>query len=148
MVLRNFPEKGMVIEMANKSINIQTPCGQIIKQKSKNGKSNAVLQWAPNFGRKHTEQFSAAQRYVDQAVLRLSDPLIPMDSSMLIKSGTLGTVIGSGEVKYIAPYAAPQLKSEPTRSYNPNRGGDWFNRFKALHKDEVLKEAKQKAGAK
>ena len=64
--------------MANKSINIQTPRGQIIKQKSKNGKSNAVLQWAPNFGRKHTEQFSAAQRYVDQAVLRLSDPLIPI----------------------------------------------------------------------
>lgn len=53
-------------------------------------------------------KMGAVQKVIDSEVLRRSDPYIPMLSGNLKRSGTTGTVIGSGEVKYIAPYARKQ----------------------------------------
>jgi len=68
---------------------------------------------------------------------------------MLIKSATLGTVIGSGKIKQIAPYAAWQYyRTDITRKYDPRRGAYWFERMKTDHRTYILKGAAEKAGAK
>ena len=49
---------------------------------------------------------------------------------------TLGTVIGSGEINQIAPYARRQYYEHKEKSY-------WFERMKNRHKDSILKGAAQ-----
>ena len=94
-----------------------------------------------------SDNVNKAQQFVDSEVLRLCDPLVPMQTGMLKKSGTLGTDIGSGEVNYIAPYAAMQYyNTAQTRDYDSNRGAYWFERMKAAHKKEILEGAKNLAG--
>ena len=46
----------------------------------------------------------------------------------------------AGEVKYIAPYARRQYYgTAQTRSYDPRRGGMWFERMKTANKDQILR---------
>lgn len=85
------------------------------------------------------------QRFVDSEVLRLTDPYVPFDSGKLKESGTIHTKIGSGKVIYKTPYARRQYFSNKG---NGLRGRQWFHRMKADRKDEILKGAAQKAGAK
>ncbi len=42
---------------------------------------------------------------------------------MLIKSGTLGTVVGSGSIEYLAPYARRQYYEHKTKAR-------WFETMK------------------
>lgn len=104
-------------------------------------------------------KMGAVQKVIDSEVLRRSDPYIPMLSGNLKRSGTTGTVIGSGEVKYIAPYARKQYYNNAGRgrqgftkknahNYKCLRGKMWFERMKADHKDDILRAAKEKAGGK
>lgn len=86
------------------------------------------------------------QKFIDNEVLRLTSPYIPFKTGMLIKSGTLGTVVGSGEVNYIAPYAAKQNQTAASRSYDAQRGGQFFERMKIDHRDEILRGAKKLSG--
>lgn len=105
------------------------------------------LVWNPTFATIQNARFSAAQKYIDSEVLRLDDPLIPLQTGYLKKSGQLGTKVGSGEVKYIAPYAGYQYYSTPeTRGYDPQRGAKWFERMKAAHKEAILRGAQAYAG--
>lgn len=127
-------------------MKIETPRGTVIH--NKNG-TKAKLEWNPNFVDKWQSQYTAAQKFVDSEVLRLSDPYIPMQSGMLKKSGILGTVIGSGEVVWNAPYAryqyygqvmvgrAPKKVISAKLTYHgaPMRGAFWFEKMK---KDKIL----------
>lgn len=122
---------------------IKTPRGTVIQ--TKNG--IAKLVWNEGFGSKWNGNYSRAQAFVDSEVLRKCDPYIPLQSGMLKKSGTLGTVIGSGEVDWIAPYARKQYYDTPeTRVYDPMRGSLWFERMKADHGAEIIAGAKAMAG--
>ena len=126
-------------------IKIETPRGAVFTD----GKSSAKLVWNQNFGAQRSEGFSRVQKFVDSEVLRLDAPYMPIKTGMLIKSGTLGTVIGSGEVNYLAPYAAKQYYHTSTsRSYAAQRGGQWFERMKIDHKDEILRGTKKLGGCK
>ena len=58
---------------------------------------------------------------------------------MLIKSGTLGTVIGSGSIEYITPYARRQYYEHKARS-------KWFETMKASKKDVIREGAEKIAG--
>ena len=123
--------------------SIQTPRGTIIQT----GNVSCKLVWNPGFGPQATARYSRAQKFVDNEVLQLSSAYIPIKTSMLQKSGILGTVIGSGRVQWIAPYARPQYYStSDTRSYNPKRGGHWFERMKADHGKAILSKAKKIGG--
>ena len=51
-----------------------------------------------------SERIKKAQKFVDSEVLRKSDPYIPFKTGMLRDSGILGTKIGSGRIRYLAPY--------------------------------------------
>ena len=53
---------------------------------------------------------------------------------MLIKSGTLGTVVGSGSIEYLAPYARRQYYEHKTKAR-------WFETMKASHKDAIREGA-------
>lgn len=80
------------------------------------------------------------QKVIDSEVLRLCSPLIPFRTGTLERSGTTGTVIGSGEVRYTAPYARKQYyNTAQTRSYDSRRGGKWFDRMKAANKAAIAK---------
>lgn len=115
---------------------ITTPRGTIVQ--GSNGK--AELKWNPNFPQRMNEVLSKKQAIIDSEVLRLCSPMVPLCTGALEKSGTLGTVIGSGEVKYIAPYARAQYYNTSTsRSYDPRRGGKWFERMKTANKDHIKK---------
>lgn len=89
-----------------------------------------------------------AQMFIDNEVLRLCDPLVPLDTGALKDSGIRSTNIGSGLVIYSTPYAEIQYyETAQTRSYDPNRGSFWFERMKAQHKDAILNGAKKITGA-
>ncbi len=122
---------------------IDTPRGSIVQ-----GKNGSVrLVWNTNFRPKWQQRYSAAQRFVDSEVLRLSEPFIPLRTGMLIKSGILGTEIGSGEVSWIAPYARQQYFGTRRigRETGPLRGGQWFERMKAVHKPTIIAGARRLA---
>ena len=119
---------------------IDTPRGSIIRT----GSTSCRLGWDSSFARERTEAFYRKQKVVDSEVLRYCSPLVPFRTSMLEKSGTLGTVIGSGEVKYITPYARFQYyRTAQTRSYDPRRGGKWFERMKTAHREDIRRAAER-----
>lgn len=122
-------------------MQITTPRGTL----SSDG-GNAELTWNSSFGGNTSKKFSRVQKIIDSEVLRKCDPYVPMQTGMLKKSGILGTVIGSGVVEYITPYARLQYYGngghglEGTAS-GGKRGKMWFERMKANHKAEILRKA-------
>lgn len=119
---------------------IDTPRGSIIKT----GETSCKLVWDSDFGKRRTEHFSRKQKIVDSETLRYCSPFVPKITGMLEKSGILGTVIGSGEIKYIAPYARVQYyQTAQSRTYDSRRGGKWFERMKTAHKKDILQAAEK-----
>ena len=119
---------------------IDTPRGSIIKT----GETTCELVWNPSFGQEKSNMFNRKQMIVDSEVLRYCGPLVPHISGMLEKSGTLGTVIGSGSVQYIAPYARFQYyQTAQSRSYDSRRGAKWFERMKTAHKADIQRAAER-----
>jgi hypothetical protein len=108
--------------------------------------NSLTVKWGSDFHGKWQGRFSHAQRFVDSEVLRLSAPLIPHRTGTLIKSGQLGTVIGSGEVHWTAPYARKQYFSPGYKHSEPQRGAYWFERMKAIHGTQIKNGAKRIAG--
>lgn len=123
---------------------IETPRGKVFVQK--NGK--AQLAWNTNFQPKWQQRYSASQRFVDSEVLWLSEPYTPLQTGMLVKSGVLGTDVGSGEVSWIAPYAKAQYygKRKPGSETGPLRGPYWFERMKEVYGDRIIAGARRIAG--
>lgn len=130
----------------NPKLIVKTPRGQVIQVKTKNGKVTAKLTWNSSTGSKWTGNFTRAQKYLDSEVLRTSTPFIPIRTGALIRSGQLGTVIGSGLVRWIAPYSIKQYDTGTTRAYDAQRGGKWFERAKATFKQAWIAGVKKIAG--
>ena len=155
---------------------IETPRGMVVSYKSVN-KSGGVsftskLEWNDDFGREMSNGFNKTQKYIDSEVLRRCSPKLPFLGGMLEKSGILGTVVGSGEVIYNAPYArflyyGKVMVGEKSGSAwarqdekkvvtnadlmfkgSPTRGAFWFERMKSESKLDILKGAQREAGIK
>ena len=126
------------------AVFIQTPRGFVTT--NRNGK--AELGWDTRVGQKGLTRYSEAQKFVDGEVLRLCDPYIPLRTGVLIKSGILGTEVGSGTVRWIAPYARRQYYSprQPGSQTGPLRGPYWFERMKAVHVKTILAGAQRLLG--
>lgn len=148
---------------------VQTPQGRIVEVRYRNGRIAMELQWNPNFSQRMNRNFNDVQMYVDSTVIRLMIPYTPMRNGILYKSATLGTVIGSGEIHQIAPYAKFQyygnvmvsrltgsawarngeskvLTNRPLQydtSRHPLAGKLWFERMKADKKDAILQGARR-----
>lgn len=123
-----------------KKFVVKTPRGQIYTQKTSGGTIMARLEWSGGMAPRIEGNLSRAQCFVDSEVLRNSDPLTPRLTGALIKSGTLGTVIGSGEVSYNAPYARRQYYEHNGQGL---RGPKWFERMKTANKDKILEGAEK-----
>jgi len=123
---------------------IETPRGLIYVDSN----NKAELKWKPNFRTKWQGRYTKAQKFVDSEVLRLSEPFTPLLTGTLIKSGILGTNIGSGEVSWIAPYARFQYyRPAKIGTYSGlNRGPFWFKRMKAISGSKILAGGKKIAG--
>ncbi|ADU25687.1 minor capsid protein [Ethanoligenens harbinense] len=133
----------------NKKLIVKTPRGEVVQVTTKSGKVTAKLTWNPDFGDRKTGDFSRAQKFLDSEVLRTTTPFVPIKTGALIKSGQLGTVIGSGQVTWHAPYARYQYYSTSlSRTYDAQRGGKWFERSKATNKPAWIAGVKKIAGGR
>ena len=123
---------------------IQTPRGKIILNKA----GKAELKWSSNFQPKWQRRYSRAQKFVDSEVLRYSEPYTPMLTGTLIKTGALGTDVGSGLVQWIAPYSKDQyyLPRKVGSRTGPLRGSFWFERMKSEKVQVIISGAKKLAG--
>ena len=89
------------------------------------------------------------QQFIDSEVLRRCDPYVPRDQGILIKSGILNTVIGSGKVVYSTPYARKWYYTPAHFQGAPKRGNYWFERMKNEGgKLAILQGAARIAGGK
>ncbi|MEE0929623.1 MAG: minor capsid protein [Acutalibacteraceae bacterium] len=146
-------------------IYVQTPRGRIVDVHHRNGTVTMELQWNPGFSTRMNRNFNNAQEYVDSEVIRFMVPYTPMRNGILYKSATLGTVIGSGMIHQVAPYARFQyygnvmvssitgsawarhgeskiLTNRPLHydtSRHPQAGKMWFERMKADKKEIILR---------
>lgn len=118
---------------------ITTPRGSVFTVTGKDGSVTAKLEWAPGFAQKKAEGFSRAQAFVDSECLRYMDKLTPRRTGFMIDSATLGTVLGSGSIEYLAPYARRQYYEHKTKAR-------WFEKMKASHKDAIREGAEKLAG--
>ena len=123
-----------------KEFRITTPRGSVFTSRDENGSVTAKIEWAPGFAARKAESFSKAQQFVDSECLRYMNPLTPRRTGMMIKSATLGTVIGSGSIEYLAPYARRQYYEHKSRAR-------WFETMKASTKD-VIREGAEKLAAR
>lgn len=122
-----------------KDFQITSPRGRVFTVAGENGTVTARLEWASGFAEKKAASLSRAQAFVDSECLRYMNPLTPRRTGMMIKSGTLGTVLGSGSIEYLTPYARRQYYEHKTKA-------KWFERMKASHKDAIKKGAEKIAG--
>ncbi len=109
---------------------IDTPRGSIVT--TPNGKAQLV--WNPGFGQAYTNKFGRVQVFIDNGVIKGIEPYTPLRTSMMIKSLQLGSVIGSGLIRYLAPYAKAQYyrgRVAGTSTTGALRGRLWFARWKA-----------------
>lgn len=87
---------------------IKTPRGEVLIN---NRTMKAELVWNPQFiddMNKKYSQGGSLQQFVDSEYLRTVEPYWPLLTGALIQSGILGTIIGSGLIRYVAPYARQQ----------------------------------------
>lgn len=112
---------------------VQTPQGK------------AELVWNSDFADVWQGKYERSQVFVDSEVLRLCEPYIPLDTSMLIKSGILGTIPGRGYVEWIAPYARYQyyLYRKTASQTGPLRGSFWFHRMAETHGRTIIAGARK-----
>lgn len=125
--------------MAQKrKFQIETPRGGIstytVKKGPLEGRVIARLDWNPNFKPDKEKGFEHAQEFVDSECIRRMNPLSPRLTGMMIKSATLGTVIGSGVVEYAAPYARRQYYEHKSKK-------KWFETMKNGHEEAIRKGA-------
>lgn len=57
------------------------------------------------------------QRFVDSEVIKLMEPYTPFQTGKMHRSSLAGTVIGSGNIRYLSPYARYQYYGQV---YGPN----------------------------
>lgn len=75
------------------------------------------FKWSHDFGAVMSERLNKAQMFIDSECMRLMAPYTPMRNGVLMESVKLGTVIGSGELRYLSPYARYLYYGE---IYGPN----------------------------
>lgn len=75
------------------------------------------FKWSPDFGAVMTQRLNKAQQFIDSECMRLMVPYTPRRNGMLEQSVKLGTVIGSGTLRYLSPYARYLYYGEV---YGPN----------------------------
>lgn len=95
------------------------------------------------------KQNNKAQMWLDNEVIKDSDPFVPMDTGTLRHSAITGTTLGSGEVVYDMIYARRLYYGtdfEFSTDKHPDAQAQWFEAAKALYKAEWIRTARAMAG--
>lgn len=82
-------------------------------------------------------RFQKAQTYLDNEILKDCAPYVPMRTGFLMRSGQNGTVLGSGDIQYNAPYARScyyALSRNFSKALHPQASAQWFEKAKAVKK--------------
>nr|DAO61535.1 MAG TPA: Minor capsid protein [Caudoviricetes sp.] len=89
-------------------------------------------------------KYEAAQKYLDNEVLKDCTPYVPMDTGQLMRSGINATVIGSGEVVWSAPHASKCYYTDMNfqKTKHPLACSQWFEVAKGSNKEKWVKGAK------
>lgn len=87
------------------------------------------------------ERIKKAQKFLDSEILRKCDPYIPFKTGMLRDSGILGTKVGSGRIRWIAPYAKRQYYKGRSSG---KRGRWWLKRAMTAHGVEIIRATQKK----
>ena len=90
-----------------------------------------------------------AQKYLDIQVLKDTDKYVPMRTGILAKSGIIGTVIGSGEIEYAAPYTRKVccgVNINFSKSRHPLACAKFFEASKGVNKQSWLDEVRRIVG--
>ena len=82
-----------------------------------------------------------AQAPLDAMVLQDSNYFVPLKTGTLQKSAIINSRIGSGEVKWVTPYARRHYYNytKPEHQINPNACSKWFEAAKARWLDKWVK---------
>ena len=92
--------------------------------------------------RKFSGAIHKAQMKLDAQVLADSNYYVPLKSEVLQKSAIKKTVLGSGEVKWVTPYARAQyygVDFDHSKQFNPNACARWFEAAKARKMEQWRK---------
>ena len=84
------------------------------------------------------EKIHRTQVYIDSEILRYSDKYVPMKTGSLKRSGITGTRVGTGVIKYTAPYAKRQYFAGKATG---QRGRKWVKRMWLLQGKQIIKNA-------
>lgn len=149
--------------MAKVKVIRATPRGQVTTIESKGGKVTSKLEWNDNIQR-FNRQYSKAQAWLDNTVLKDSTPYVPMRTGALYKTGVLGTTPGEGVVQWIAPYSrmiyygkvmagpkyGPKYATDKnlniSQSEHPDAQPFWFEGAKAQNKATWIRGVQRIAG--
>lgn len=86
------------------------------------------------------EKLHRTQKFIDNEILRRSNPLVPFDSGVLKDSGKFGTHPGTGIIRYTAPYAKRQYFAGKASN---QRGRKWVRRMWLSQRKQILKDARK-----
>lgn len=97
------------------------------------------------------ERGGRVQKYIDSKVVSYCDKYAPFLTGLLKRA--IGTVYGSGFVRYNTVYAKSQYygnggNGREGTANNGLRGRLWFERMKAAHRDDILNGAAKLAGSR
>lgn len=92
---------------------------------------------------KIAKEVAEKQKIVDASILRYMDPYIPYQSGVLAKSAVIHTVIGSGQIVQITPYARRLYYNHYNfdLTKHPLAGAFWFERMITFHLPDIKREA-------
>ncbi len=93
------------------------------------------------------------QKFIDSECIRCMDKYTPFQTGFLKRSVILGTVIGTGILRYIATYSRSVYYTNAGRgkqgtAHGGLRGKYWFERMKAVYGKLILAKAAKMCGAK
>ena len=97
----------------------------------------------------HTQQcvgrfipkYSRAQKWLDNEVLKDSNPYVPMRTGNLAGSGIRGTTLGSGKVIYNTPYSRKMyygINLNFSKAKHPKACAQWFEKAKSQYKSSWI----------
>lgn len=93
------------------------------------------------------------QKFIDSECIRHMDKYTPFQTGFLKRSVILGSVIGSGILRYIASYSRSVYYNNSGRGIEGTakgglRGRNWFERMKAACLKIILDGARKISGAR